>query len=382
MRNFRGGTGATWRASAERVRPRQPPRTSLVVAIRLMALGALVSCGGGADLDARREDGDPEGAGTAAPSAAVPMASDTGDPGAVTVPPEADVSAISPEWCRNLPRPIYATLARRAVDDGWYEVYEVGDGVLAIYEPRQWQEVISYLIVGGERALLFDTGMGIAPIRDIVARLTPLPVTVLNSHTHFDHTGGNADFERVLAMDTDYTRAATGGDSSAVVRDEVRPHALCGPLPAGFDPATYRSRPFTVSEFVRDGHQIALGGRLIEVLHIPGHTPDAIALLDRAAGHLWTGDTFYEGPIWLFWDGTDVAAYGRSVDRLAALVPSLTRVFPGHNTAVAAPSRILELRDAFREVMAGTREPTIRDDGLREYDFGAFSFLMQPSDPD
>jgi glyoxylase-like metal-dependent hydrolase (beta-lactamase superfamily II) len=47
----------------------------------------------------------------------------------------------------------------------WFEVYRIRPGVFAIYEPHQFEEVISYLILGSKRALLFDTGMGIGKIR-------------------------------------------------------------------------------------------------------------------------------------------------------------------------------------------------------------------------
>src|SRR5437868_2228009 len=92
-----------------------------------------------------------------------------------------------PEWCRALPRLQYKGLQRVHVSDPWFEVYKVAPAVFAIYEPHQFEEVISYLIVGNERALQFDTGMGISDIKKITAELTPLPVVVLNSHTHDDH---------------------------------------------------------------------------------------------------------------------------------------------------------------------------------------------------
>jgi glyoxylase-like metal-dependent hydrolase (beta-lactamase superfamily II) len=292
--------------------------------------------------------------------------------------PSSDFSPITPEWCQSLPRAGYAALERIPVADDWFEVYRVGDGVLAIYEPKQWQEVISYLILGQERALLFDTGMGISAIGRVVKALTDKPVAVLNSHTHPDHVGGNAEFDVIYAMDTDFTRERARGLDNAAVKEEVASEALCAPLPAGVTPDTYMTRPFTISETIGDGRSIDLGNRTLEVLHIPGHTPDAIALLDRAAGYVWTGDSFYEGPIWLFWAGTDLEAYGRSVERLAGLVPALTRVFPAHNTPVAEPARLTELRDAFRGALDGSLAGRAREDGLVEYDAGSFSLLMQP----
>ncbi|WP_396223840.1 hypothetical protein [Gemmatimonas sp.] len=78
------------------------------------------------------------------------------------------------------------------------------------------------------------------PLRPVVERLTSRPVRVLNSHTHYDHVGGNTECREVLARDT-----------------------------------------------------LHLGGRVLEVLAVPGHAPDATALLDREHGLLFTGVAFH-----------------------------------------------------------------------------------------
>lgn len=281
-------------------------------------------------------------------------------------------------FCSNVPRSQYADLERVEVPDDWFEVYRVAPRVYAIYEPSQFQEVISYLILGEEGALLFDTGMGIGRIRAVVDALTALPVTVLNSHTHMDHVGGNAEFERVLAMDTEFTRTRARGRTNAEVRGEVAASALCRVLPSGVTEDGYHTRAFEISAFIGDGHRIELGGRTLEVVAVPGHTPDAIALLDREAGFLWTGDSFYEGPIWLFAPETDLEAYRSSMARLAELVPELTTLFTGHNTPVAQPSRLLELNDAvgamFDGIAVGNR---LRDGGV-EFVFEGFSIMIGP----
>lgn len=288
---------------------------------------------------------------------------------------ETSAEAISPEWCAGLPRAQYADLASVGVASDWFEVWEVGEGVLAIYEPKQWQEVISYLVVGTDRALLFDTGMGIASISGVVEQLTDLPIVVLNSHTHLDHIGGNAEFSAIVGTDTEFTRARTEGLSNAQVRGELEPEALCGPLPAGVTQDSYHTRPWTITEIAADGYSFDLGGRTVEVLHIPGHTPDAVALLDAEAGYLWTGDSFYEGPIWLFAPETDLERFEQSVRRLADLAPRLTTVFPAHNTPVADPSRLLELRDAITAVREGTAVGEV-DGEIERFDFGGFSILL------
>ncbi len=146
----------------------------------------------------------------------------------------ASAQAVIPDWCRPLPRPEYKTLERVPVSDAWFEVYKPAPGVFAIYEPHQSEETIGYLITGTQRALLFDTGMGISDIKQVTAELTKLPVIVLNSHTHDDHVGGNWEFETIYGMDTDFTRTNAKG-SREDAQAEITPDQICGALPKDFD---------------------------------------------------------------------------------------------------------------------------------------------------
>lgn len=280
-------------------------------------------------------------------------------------------------FCDRLPRQAYAQLEKHRASNDWFEVYEVAPGVFAIYEPFQWQEVISYLIVGTDAALLFDTGNGIAKIRPVVDQLTDKPVRVLNSHSHFDHIGGNHEFDEILSMGTEFSRDKARGARSEQISTEVSQEALCKALPDGVTPQNHQTRPYSTSATIKDGDVLDIGGREIEVLHVPGHTDDAIALLDRNAGLLWSGDSFYEGPIWLFFPETDLAAYRQSVARLAALVPGLRAVFPAHNTPVANPSLLVDLQVMLNLVLAGEADPMPLGDGTVEFTFPGFSFLMR-----
>ena len=279
-------------------------------------------------------------------------------------------------FCERLPRPEFAVLSRHAASDDWFEVYELAPGTFAIYEPWQWQEVISWLIVGEHHALLFDTGNGIDDITRVVARLTELPVAVLNSHGHADHVGGNHAFATVLSTMNDFSITRSRGLLHAAVADEVSPAALCRGLPGGLVAADHRVRPYALTERVSDGQLIDLGGRTLEVLEIPGHTPESIALLERAPGYLWTGDTFYMGPIWLYADETDFDAYRASLARIAALAPDLKALFPAHNTPLADPALLEVALAGFDAMRAGDIAAEPGWPGTVTYPVGPFSFLV------
>ena len=286
-------------------------------------------------------------------------------------------NVIRSSWHDDLPRAVYDGLEHVKVSDNWFEVYRMDHDVFAIYEPYQWQEVISYLILGNKRALLFDTGNGIGIISDLVTELTDLPVIVLNSHTHFDHVGGNSEFQNILAMDSDYTKRNMKGYANAAMRNEVSDEAICSVLPDGVDPKIHHIAPFSAKELIRDGHKIDLGDRVLKVLSTPGHTPDSVSMLDQEIGLLWPGDIFYAGPIWLFFPETDLDEFYSSVDRLCSLVPELKTLHPSHNSPIALPGSLYKLKEALLSVREGSvTGRTISGDRI-EYVFNGFSLIMR-----
>jgi glyoxylase-like metal-dependent hydrolase (beta-lactamase superfamily II) len=218
--------------------------------------------------------------------------------------------------------------------------------------------------------------MGISDIKKVTAELTPLAIVVVNSHTHNDHVGGNWQFETIYGMDTDFTRNNARGSRDAA-QAEIALGEICGNLPEGFDAKTYATRPWKISKYIHDGEQIDLGGRRIEVIATPGHTPDAISLIDRANGLLFTGDTYYPAPIWLFRPETVLDAYAASIRRLAALAPQIKVVLGAHNIPVAPPSVLPRLVEAFDKVRSGkvAASPASADRVLYKVD--GFSFLMR-----
>ena len=289
------------------------------------------------------------------------------------VPP---LHAQTPDWCKPLPRPEYKSLERIPVSDPWFEVYKPAPGTYAIYEPHQSEEVISFLILGREKAILFDTGMGISNIRAVVEQLTKLPVTVVNSHTHNDHVGDNWRFDTIYSMNTDFSRQNAKG-SLADAQAEIASGQICGTLPKNFDAKAYRTKPWHITQYIHDGDKLDLGGRSIEILSTPGHTPDAICLFDRANRLLFTGDTYYPATIWLYRPETDFDAYAKSIARIAALGPQVKTVLGSHNIPVAPPSVLAELVAAFADLRTGKAVCVPDSPGKQRCTLRNFTFLIR-----
>ncbi|MFC4311981.1 MBL fold metallo-hydrolase [Steroidobacter flavus] len=289
-------------------------------------------------------------------------------------------SARAESWCDAAPLPVLAALTQVDSGEDWFKIYVVADGVFAITEPRQAEGVNSFLIVGSRRAILFDSGLGVGRIGKVVSKLTPLPVTVLNSHTHFDHVGGNAEFADVRNLNIPYSLASSRGQVDPALAEYARPtlaeDRVCGPLPTEVTSREYKIPTWRISRYIEDNERIDLGSRTLEVLRTPGHTPDSMTLLDRARGLLFTGDTYYSNQIYLWAPGTDLGAYRASIDRLVALRPGLKALLPAHGAPTADPEQLVELQTALREIVAGSAPSTPAPQNRRVFRFEHFSILM------
>jgi glyoxylase-like metal-dependent hydrolase (beta-lactamase superfamily II) len=187
--------------------------------------------------------------------------------------------------------------------------------------------------------------------------------------------GDNWRVTDIYAMDNAFTRDNAKG-STADAQAEITPDQLCGELPRGFDRRSYATKPFHIRHWLHDGDQIELGGRTLQVIATPGHTPDSISLLDAKNGLLFTGDTYYPGPIFLYRPETDLDAYVASVRKLAAMAPRLQLLLPAHNVPVADPANLARVLTAMEQVRSGKMKPAPRD-GKWEYKFQGFSLLMK-----
>lgn len=257
----------------------------------------------------------------------------------------------------------------------WFAVQKLRRDIYLIAEPMH---VNCYLIVGSDRAVLFDSGLGIGRIRRQVEEITDKPVTVINSHHHFDHVGGNAEFDEIAVHERGVEHHHTGPPPDwlpAYLRnvDEFQARyrafeemdrcgfSVLGPemkmrrFPVDFDPASWSINPPEPTSTLNDGDTIDLGGRALTVLHTPGHTPDSICLLDEDNRILFSGDTIDTGPMYVHLPGADLSTYTATTRQLAEKVGDLVDdILCAHGARYRTyPSALRRIADAFAEICSG-----------------------------
>jgi glyoxylase-like metal-dependent hydrolase (beta-lactamase superfamily II) len=283
------------------------------------------------------------------------------------------------QWPDVLPRPANRGLERLPALDPWFEIYLVRPGTFALLEPRHYEEVISYLILGRARAVVLDTGMGIGDLQAEVRQLTGLPLVVVNSHGHYDHVGDNHRFDEVWAFDDDVEVARI---------ERGKPHAECAEfmqpgwyldLPPGFDPAAYEIRPCRVTRRLRHLETIDLGSRTLTVHHTPGHSAGSLCLLDSHHGLLFTGDTYYPGMMYAHFDDSDLDTYRRSLDYLLSLLDRVHALCPAHNEALLPPDRLIQVAAGFARIAAGQVPCQVEEDGVRVYRLQGWGLTLPPA---
>ena len=230
----------------------------------------------------------------------------------------------------------------------WFTIDQVDESTYIISEYRHWEETHCYLLIGSDRALLIDTGLGICNICEQVRKLTDKPVTAVATHIHWDHIGGHKYFPDFYAhkaeldwLDGGFPLPAQAVKNMVATRCE---------LPEDFDISKYEIFQGKPSHVLEDGDTIDLGGRTIRVLYTPGHSPGHLCFWEAEKGYLFSGDLVYKGTLFANYPSTDPQSYLDSLEKIAVLPTK--HIFPGHHSLDICPEIVMRMRDAFRDLDA------------------------------
>ena len=162
----------------------------------------------------------------------------------------------------------------------------------------------AYLIASEEtmEAILIDPSPDPLKVINMVREEKVEIKYIINTHSHFDHSGGNDNFKRTHMDDGPVNFINCGVDTAG-----------------------------------RDGETLGLGELILEFIHTPGHTEDSICI--KVKDKLITGDTLFVGKVGGTYGEKDAKTEFESLKKLVTLPPD-TEVWPGHNYGETPSSTI------------------------------------------
>jgi len=205
-----------------------------------------------------------------------------------------------------------------------------------------------FLLAGTEKALLIDSGMNLNSAREIASGLTGLPLSLLNTHADRDHIGSNEQFDAFFMHPAE----------EPVYRRSGKPGAI---IP------------------IREGDSLNLGDRELRIIHLPGHTPGSIAVLDVQNRVLISGDPVQvHGRIFMFGDHRNMKDYISSLEHLKGFADQFDEIWPSHGDIPISPVVIQRLYDGAQAVLDGAiqgKPVELFGRSIVAYDLG-FSVLL------
>jgi glyoxylase-like metal-dependent hydrolase (beta-lactamase superfamily II) len=242
----------------------------------------------------------------------------------------------------------------------WFSIQRLAEGLYGIGEFGHVEEVISFLLVGEQIAILIDSGMGFFSMNQIVSSITTLPCRVINTHAHFDHVGSNVEFPDIWLFDHPSTRrAAVDGFSRGYLSQwsSAGQFSSCVPTTA----AEYSIKAFPWARFFDETAVFHAKPYELTVLHTPGHSDDSVCLFEAQKGWLFGGDLLYDGPIYIERVG-GLAKFRRSIASVSSL-PGLTRIFSSHNYFEFSLEKLAQLRAVVERIPTADLEQEVAVQG-------------------
>ncbi|MFK3937605.1 MBL fold metallo-hydrolase [Alkalihalobacillus sp. NPDC078783] len=256
------------------------------------------------------------------------------------------------------------------LDDPWFTVQEIDSTTFALSEYGHWEKVHSFLLIGDQRAILLDTGLGIDDLSRVTSQLTKLPIDVLTTHVHADHIGSHGQYERIFVHEADRDWLVNGIQGLTI--DQIRKDMsrdITIPPPHSFDANTYQPFQGEPTGLLRDGQVFDGGGRALTVLHTPGHSPGHLSFFEEKSGYLFTGDLLYDTtPVYAHYPSTSPSDLADSLEKVAAL-EGVSRIYGAHNTLGLSPEILMEVKDA----VSYLREHNLLRFGTGIHQFNGFS---------
>lgn len=229
-----------------------------------------------------------------------------------------------------------------------YQVNKLTERVTQIIDPT---DVSCFLVQGTDAAVLIDTGTGLNGLKELVEKLTDLPLSVVLTHGHGDHAGGAGAFSKVYLHPAD--RGLVDGHGLEMRMGYAS--AMMGP-DAKLTEEMFVPEPGETTEFAElsDGQIFPLGGAGLEIVHVPGHTKGSCCVLLREERSILYGDACNVNTLVSGEESTTISEYKQSLLRLKTFDDAYDTVYYSHGPAVGPRQCLEDNIELCDRILAGT----------------------------
>lgn len=221
----------------------------------------------------------------------------------------------------------------------YYTPHLIGENIYHVYEPGG---VYTTLIIGSKKALLIDTGYGYGDLKKAVEALTDLPLIVVNTHGHFDHAGGNYQFNSVYInkdeLPTYFWYLTEVKPLTTKTLLAKRSEDGLSVIPPELDIDWYLKQNNRHFEMLSNHHVFDLGGRMVEAIFLPGHTRGSVVFYDDLSRLLMSGDDISPN-LWIQFEQS-APLYDYAADLISLKKLPLSGIVSSHIGYVMPPQLI------------------------------------------
>lgn len=246
----------------------------------------------------------------------------------------------------------------------WFKTIKIDEKTYCFQEYLHDEETNSYLLIGKTYAILIDTGMGVASIKNEVGKLTSLPIKVITTHAHWDHIGCHKEFNDIGIHPFEANWLTSYPFPLKQVKDELLKTSKS--FPNEFKIENYSIYQGSAGFLIENNEIFDLDGRKLLAIHTPGHSPGSICIYDITNKYLFSGDVIYKGELDCYYKGTNPYDYYKSLEKLLDL--DIKKIYPGHHE-IGLNNMVKDVYKAFDELYKENK--LLKFEGL--YNCGDFS---------
>ncbi len=214
-----------------------------------------------------------------------------------------------------------------------FKIDKIKENIYKISEPYFKEHANIFIVKGKKFDLVVDSGMGLENLKEFLLKKKIMNPKVFITHGHFDHIGGMKFFEPNELL------------ICGKVAENLSNKKLFGLEylhDKDFDINIGKKLGVNVKEFCKKfnvdkikkpsiykKNVISNGTYSFEIIHTPGHTDDSYILFDKKNKIIITGDTLYNGKIYMTMKNSDKKSFFKFLKKIQGLDFNL--VLPGHN---------------------------------------------------